>query len=242
LGAALFCEFIDSSLGMGYGTTLTPLLLLAGYEPIAIVPAVLLSEALTGLAAGFFHHRDGNIDFLRDRQARSIAVILSILSAAGAITAVTVVINIPKVWHALIIAIIVVSVGAVILGTLKRRLRFRRVHLLVLGAIAAFNKGLSGGGYGPLVTGGQVVLGVPAKSAVAITSLAESFTCIVALLAYLATGHSIEWALAAPLISGALLSVPLATMTVRVMPEHLMRSCVGVVTLLLGVLMLWRLC
>ncbi|GAF92609.1 unnamed protein product, partial [marine sediment metagenome] len=30
--AALFCEYIDSSLGMGYGTTLTPVLLLAGFE------------------------------------------------------------------------------------------------------------------------------------------------------------------------------------------------------------------
>ena len=38
---AFFCELVDSTLGMGYGTTLTPLLLAVGYEPIAIVPAVL---------------------------------------------------------------------------------------------------------------------------------------------------------------------------------------------------------
>jgi len=38
--------------------------------------------------------------------------------------------------------------------------------------------GLSGGGYGPLVTSGQVIFGVPAKSAVAITSLAEGITCL----------------------------------------------------------------
>ena len=36
--AALFCEYIDSALGMGYGTTLTPLLLLAGFDPLEIVP------------------------------------------------------------------------------------------------------------------------------------------------------------------------------------------------------------
>ena len=49
---ALACEYLDSSLGMGYGTTLTPILLLAGFAPLDIVPAILLSEALTGAAAG----------------------------------------------------------------------------------------------------------------------------------------------------------------------------------------------
>lgn len=68
--AALACEYLDSSLGMGYGTTLTPLLLLLGFEPLAIVPAVLLSELVTGLAAGIMHHRDGNIDLIGDLQAR----------------------------------------------------------------------------------------------------------------------------------------------------------------------------
>ena len=63
---ALGCEYLDSSLGMGYGTTLTPILLLAGFAPLDIVPAILLSEALTGAAAGLLHQRDGNVNFLRD--------------------------------------------------------------------------------------------------------------------------------------------------------------------------------
>ena len=38
---AFVCEFIDSTLGMGYGTSLTPILLLMGLEPLQVVPAVL---------------------------------------------------------------------------------------------------------------------------------------------------------------------------------------------------------
>ena len=60
---AFFSEYIDSSLGMGYGTTLTPLLLLMGYEPLQVVPSVLLSELITGLLAGFTHHAIGNVNF-----------------------------------------------------------------------------------------------------------------------------------------------------------------------------------
>lgn len=35
---AFICEYVDSTLGMGYGTTLTPSLLLVGFSPMQIVP------------------------------------------------------------------------------------------------------------------------------------------------------------------------------------------------------------
>ena len=73
---AFCCEFVDSSLGMGYGTTLTPILLLMGYELKMIVPVVLLSEFLTGMTAGGFHHILGNADFrLRSRDSKIVAVL-----------------------------------------------------------------------------------------------------------------------------------------------------------------------
>ena len=233
--AALSCEYIDSSLGMGYGTTLTPLLLLAGFEPLQIVPCVLLSEFATGIIAGLMHHRDGNVDLLRDRQARGAATLLSLLSVVGAVAAVTLAIHVPKSWLKGIIAVIILSVGVVTLATIRRRLQYRRGHMIALGAVAAFNKGLSGGGYGPLVTGGQVVSGMSPKHAVAITSLSEALTCFVGLTAYMLMYRGIDWTLAAPLTMGAMLSVPIATLTVRRLPETVMRGSIGITTCLLGI-------
>lgn len=239
--AALVCEYIDSSLGMGYGTTLTPLLLFAGFEPLQIVPAVLFSELLTGITAGVLHHRDGNIDLLSDARARRTLVLLTLLSAAGAIAAVTLAISISKFWFSLAIVVIVLAMGAVILATRKRQIRYRAGNVVAVGLVAAFNKGLSGGGYGPLVTAGQVVSGLPAKHAVAITSVAEAFTCLVGLGAYLVLKGGLDWTLATPLAAGALLSVPVATLTVKRMPESAIRAAVGIVTLGLGLLSLAKL-
>ena len=239
--AALFCEYIDSSLGMGYGTTLTPLLLLVGFEPLQIVPAVLLSEFVTGISAGLLHHRDGNVDLLRDRRVQGTVILLSVLSAAGVILAVTLALSIPKFWLKAIIAIVILSVGVVILATIRRQLAYRKSHIIVLGTVAAFNKGLSGGGYGPLVTGGQVVSGISPKHAVAITSMAEGLTCLVGLSAYLLVSGNLEWGLAVPLTLGAVLSVPIATLTVRKLPEAVIRGSVGVVTCMLGLLTLVKL-
>jgi len=238
---ALICEYVDSSLGMGYGTTLTPLLLLVGFEPLQIVPCVLLSEFATGLSATVMHQRDGNVDLLRDPQARSAALMLSLLSVVGTVLAVTLALRIPKVWLKGTIGMIILLAGITTLATLRRRLRYRRSHLIALGALAAFNKGLSGGGYGPLVTSGQVVSGLSPKKAVAITSLAESLTCFVGLTSYLLLHRGLDWTLALPLTLGAMLSVPVATLTVRRLPDRALRVSIGATTCVLGVFTLTKL-
>jgi len=239
--AALACEYVDSSMGMGYGTTLAPLLLLAGFAPLQIVPAVLISELMTGLAAALLHQRDGNVDFLRDAKVRRTAWLLALLSGVGALLAVWVAVSISKFWLGLSISGIVLAMGVIVLATRNRQVPFHAGGIVAVGAVAAFNKGLSGGGYGPLVTAGQVVSGLPAKSAVAVTSLAESLTCLIGVLGYLAAGKSIAWGLAVPLTLGALLSVPMATLTVRRLPESTLRGMVGLVTLALGCVALLKL-
>lgn len=236
--SALLCEFVDSSLGMGYGTTLAPILLLAGFDPIEIVPAVLLSELATGALAALFHQRDGNVDFLRDRAARQTVLTLGTLSALGAIAAVFVALSIPQVWVTLIIGIVVLSVGITIIVSAGRTFAYRTRNIVVLGTIAAFNKGLSGGGYGPLVTAGQIVSGVGAKQAIAISSLTEAITCFIGLMTYLVLSETISFVVAVPLTLGAMCSVPLATLTVRSLPERAMRYSVGIMTVVLGALSL----
>ncbi|NQT25709.1 sulfite exporter TauE/SafE family protein [candidate division KSB1 bacterium] len=238
---ALFCEYIDSSLGMGYGTTLTPLLLLFGFAPLQIVPCVLLSELLTGFAATVLHHRDGNVNIFKDKTARTTAILLCLLSVVGAVVAVYFAIHISKVVLTTSISIIILACGILTLSTAGRQFKYRKSHIITLGAVAAFNKSMSGGGYGPLVTAGQVVSGLPPKKAIALTSLAEAFTCLIGLTFYLALGKSIFWPLAIPLTVGALFSVPVSTLTVKHLPENILKKSVGVVTCLLGLFSLAKL-
>jgi hypothetical protein len=226
---------------MGYGTTLTPLLLIAGFGPLQIVPAILFSEFVTGITAGLMHHRDGNIDFLRDRTAKNTTMLLLLLSVFGAVIAVSIAVSIPKFWLKLFISVVIIGIGVITIATRQRRLKYRRSHIVALGAVAAFNKGLSGGGYGPLVTGGQVVSGISPKQAVGITSVAEAFTCLTGLVAYAVSHQSIYWWLAIPLTAGALFSVPMATLTVRGLPESVIRAGVGVFACVLGVLTIIKL-
>lgn len=234
------CEFIDAALGMGYGTTLTPLMLLVGYDPLATVPAVLLSQGVCGIAAAAWHHRDGNVDLRSDPTARRTAFLLSVLSAVGAVVAVKVAISLPMATLKTLIGSIIVGVGVLMVATRPGQFRYRPAHIITVGVIAAFNKCVSGGGYGPLVTAGQVVSGLTTKQAVAITSLAESFVCFVGLAVYFWERKTLHWELTVPLVLGSLITVPLATLSIRQLNERLVRRLVAVATIVMGGLTLYQ--
>jgi len=239
---AFICEYIDSSLGMGYGTTLTPVLLLMGYNPLQIVPCILLSELITGLSAAFFHHKFKNSNFRFGGIDLKIAMVMAVCSILGTLAAVFVALNLSKFYVKLYIGVLVLSMGILILATLKRTYKFSWKKISSIGILAAFNKGISGGGYGPLVTSGQILSGVESKSAIGITSLAEGLTCFVGVITYLAlTNHTVDWSLSPSLILGAILSVPIAAYTVKKFKGGSLRLIVGIATAVLGLFTLWKL-
>lgn len=257
---AFVCEYIDSTLGMGYGTTLTPLFLLMGFGPKEIVPAILLSELVTGILAGILHHREGNVDFRMNgsailkvknrlnllgyihniRQHTSkhlkVALILAACSIAGTTAAVFVAVSIPKFWLKMYIGCLVLAMGVIVLIFLKKDFTFSWKRIATLGLIASFNKGMSGGGYGPVVTSGQILSGVSGKSAIGITSLAEGLTCLVGVIAYWLISDTINWRLAPYIVIGAVLSVPLAAKSVKRLNTKHLKLIIAIVTILLGIL------
>lgn len=237
---AFVCEFIDSSLGMGYGTSLAPILLLMGFEPLQIVPAVLLSEFVTGASSAFCHHNLQNVNFKASSKDTHVAVVLSLFAVIGILAAVFLAVKLSpkilKIW----IGAIVLIMGIIILATLKRKPRFTWRKIVLLGTVASFNKGMSGGGYGPLVMGGQLLSGIGVKNAVGITSFSESVTCFLGVILYFFLVKQVDWVLAPWLMAGAVLSVPFAAYTLKKIPEKKVKIVVAIVVIILGALTLWK--
>ncbi|MGE5279294.1 MAG: sulfite exporter TauE/SafE family protein [Deltaproteobacteria bacterium] len=229
-------EYLDSSLGMGYGTALSAVFLILGYDPLRVVPAILISQFFTDIAACFFHHRMRNVNLKMHSRDFKVAAVLGVVSALGVLVSVLIAVKIPRRILALYIGLLVLAMGILILVSRKRPVRFSMRKIIGISFLAAFNKGISGGGYGPIVMGGQLLAGVCPKGAVGITAFAEAVTCLVGFIIYLILGKSIDWKLTGMLIICALGAVPVAAVTVRDSRAQSLHKYIGILITLLGLL------
>jgi len=194
----LVCEFIDSHLGGGYGTIISPIALLIGYSPLEIIPAIMLSEIITGLSAGTIYHISKQV------VTKSSLIIFSTASI-GAIAGTTLLITIDKFYISLYIATLVLLLGFLMIRGFKLR-KSTTKHVGGLGSLIGFNKAMSGGGFGPIAVAGLSVLGLDSKKAIGTTLLAEGLTCITALgLLFLNNPNYSFHSLVIPLVIGSVI-------------------------------------
>ncbi len=223
---AFIAECIDSSLGMGYGTLLSPLLLIIGFSPLLAVPSILITQALGGFSASIFHHKYGNAYFnmksknpsyiLKKIQEHGIresfhrgfsedlktVIFITSLGIVATIIAALVAVTVSKTVINTYIGILVLLIGILIFSGIKFQYSIKKMFFI--GVISSFNKGFSGGGFGPVVTGGQMVIGQDHKKAIGCTTAAEAPICIVGFLAYFWANHLSDWSLVFALGLGAL--------------------------------------
>ena len=179
--SSIIMEFIDSSLGMMYGTVLSPLLILLGIDAKVVVPSLLISQALGGFTASYRHHKFNNADFSKGSIDQKIATTLIWFGVIATVIGVYVSIAIsPKVLSTYIACLVIIIALLIFSGV---TFRLSKISIRLLGAISAFNKALSGGGFGPLVAGGQLVLkDRNEKGAIGATDFAEAPICLLSFM------------------------------------------------------------
>jgi len=179
---AIICEFIDSYLGMMYGTILSPVLIIAGYNPWMVVPSILFSQAIGGTIASFKHHKHKNASFRLKSKDFKVALLIIGLGIPAVIIGSFIGINIPKLWLKTYIGILCIIMGSIVL--IRKKFKFSWKKITGLGIISSFNKALSGGGFGPIVASGQIISGRDGKQAIGTTDFAEAPICITAFLTW----------------------------------------------------------
>lgn len=240
VGTAFFCEFIDSALGMGYGTILTPALIIVGFDTLEVVPAVLMSQAIASSSAAAFHNVHGNLAFEEGGKDRGIALLVIALSSVFITLAVFLAIGMPETVQELYIALVVISMGVALLTIRQPCQSYRR--LMAFGLFSVFNKSVTGAGFGPVYTNGQIMCGKEPRNAIAITTLLEAPVCLIAFLAYLFIGGAVDMELLVVLSIGALLATPIGPARTKRLDGYRGRAAVGVLSIFLGLfILIWLL-
>ncbi len=228
---AFLFESMDSMAGMGFGTALSPLLFLLGYTPLQIVPVILISEAITGITDTIFDHEFKNVrySFRPLNDATKISLIMAFFGSLAILTSILLsyyTIKFPDIVIKIYVAILVIFMG--ISGFIRiklRKIESSKTHpkmLIGFSALAGFNKGIGGGGYGPVITMGLIFSGVYEKSATAIVSFAESIVSIVGILTFFLisfAGVEVDLVLLPSLFTGGFFAALCAPYLVRVIPN-----------------------
>ncbi|MCD4740974.1 MAG: sulfite exporter TauE/SafE family protein, partial [Desulfobacteraceae bacterium] len=149
--------------------------------------------------------------------------------------------SLPACYLKLYFGLVVTAMRILILIKHRAERNFSWKNIIRIGAVISFNKGMSGGGYGPLIVSGQILSGVNVKNSIGITALAEGVTCFIGVAAYFTLGTHVDWVLAPYLIVGSLISVPLSVHTVKKMKTEEFTLIIGAATTLLGLFTLAKL-
>jgi uncharacterized membrane protein YfcA len=239
--ALSFCSgIIDLSLGMGYGFTVTPVMLMLGYSPQEAVPAVLISSFIGGISSSIWNHRLHNVDFDLKGRAFRIAAFTSALGVLGAILGVFISFNLPVRIVGLYIGFIVIASGLIVIISRSLISEFSWNKMVIISLIGSLNKGLTGSGFGPVITTGAMLSGIDERASVSIQSLSESSVSLVGFLAYLLMEGSVNYQVATVMSLGVILASPIAARIVHNIDGKMLRIMVGVLALLIGSYTLWK--
>jgi uncharacterized membrane protein YfcA len=235
---AFLTALIDIVFGMGFGLTMTPILFLMGYPPHEIVPALLFSSLIGNLFSPIFHHKFKNVDLSLCSKHFNMSMVIGILGVIGGFIGASVSIGISDFFLGLYIGLLIVALGLFLLLNKKLNASFSWRKLVFLGLFGSFNKGISGSGFGPIVTTGMIIMNINEKVAVSIQTFSELFVSIAGFLTFLLVGSQISWNLLLPLSIGVAFSTPLAALVVHKFESKKLRTGIALATVVLGMLTL----
>ncbi len=237
-------EILDAVFGMGYGTFLTPMLILLNLPVIAIVPAVLFSSIGAAVATVIAFQIHGNINFSLSDDSK-MAAVLALSGMVGAVAAILLFYTLVSITPLLIqayVGLTVLLLGLLVMIEFKLVFSWRKI--VILGGVAAINKGLTGGGYTPIVAGGQILSGRKASQSIGCTTASKAVVSVTAVTLYIVLGRLIfdltflSYTLF--LFAGAVFAAPLGSYVVKRTEGRYQTRLVGVAVVILGALTLLK--
>lgn len=223
-------QYLDASLGMGYGTFTAPLLLLLGIPPMHAVPAILLSKVVLGLLSGGAHKMAGNVQ-------PKIFLSLVLTGIPGTAIGVAVSVIAPQKESTALIGLIMMMVGFLTLFYAIRGVRmgsYSQNKIRGSGFLAGFTNGISGGGYGAISATGLILGGVDPSPAVGSTLLSEAVVALSGILLYGSLCREVKWIITLSLLVGGIIATPLGILATRKMSSRKLGATIGFAVLLLG--------
>jgi uncharacterized membrane protein YfcA len=222
-------QFVDGSLGMGFGVTSATMLTLLGYSAVAASAGTHAAKMGTTFVSGIAHWREGNVD---GRILAMIGIPGAVGAFLGAFVLTSIALESAGLWMAVVLALLGASIVARFgFGrTLLPSMHVQTRNLWPVGLVGGFVDATGGGGWGPVATPSLLSLTRHEPYRIVGTvSAAEFLVAASATLGFVvhASYDDVPWLPVLGLVVGGVLTAPIAARFVRRMPQRAMGVLVG---------------
>lgn len=225
-------QFVDGTLGMGYGVFSASLLVSIGLYPVIASASVHTAEVFTTLLSGAFHFRFGNVK-------RDLVLSLAIPGVIGGVAGAYFLASVPGKTIKPFVAVILLMMGLLILYRFLVKKNpitpenngHSRGKLTLLGLVAGFMDAVGGGGWGPIATPSLILAGNDEpRQVVGSINLVEFFVTVAETLTFLITvgPEAFRWDIVVALLIGGAIAAPTAAFLCKKLPAKALGSLIGV--------------
>lgn len=242
---SFFAQFIDGTLGMGYGATLSTLLIAGGVAPAVASGSIHIAKVFSGLVSGGSHLWFGNVK-------KEWLLPLIIPGIIGGVCGAYLLASVQGDMIRPFIAGFLILLGVLIVYRFLRKKkqkpetrgdsntsqrRYSSLKLPVLGFIAAAADAIGGGGWGPIATPGLILTeNTEPSKVVGTVNLAECFVAIsisITLIAKIGF-QSFNWPLVGAVMVGGIIAAPIAAYLCKKVPSRMLSILIGLLLIALN--------
>ncbi len=229
--AGALAQFVDGTLGMGFGVTSATVLLWVGVAPAAASAATHAAKLPTTLVSGLAHWREGNVD---TKILIRVAIPGAITAFIGAVVLTNISLESAEAW----MSTLLLFFGVVIFTRFGFGVRLipqpKRGHtarwLVPIGGVGGFVDATGGGGWGPVVTPSlMTVTAHEPRKVVGTVNAAEFVVAVAASMGFIfgIAQEDIPWSAVAGLVVGGVIVAPFAARVAGRLPHAPMGTFVG---------------
>jgi len=238
-------QFVDGTLGMGYGVFSASLLVSIGLYPVVASASVHMAQVFTTLLSGVSHFKLGNVK-------RDLVLSLAIPGAIGGVAGAYFLASVPGKAITPFVAAILLLMGLLILyralvqkkSISSENNGHSRVKLTLLGLVAGFIDAIGGGGWGPIATPSLILSGnEEPRQVVGSINLVEFFVTLAETLTFLITvgPEAFRWDIVVALLIGGAIAAPVAAFLCKKLPQKALGGLIGVALIGFSIRTIFRL-
>jgi uncharacterized protein len=230
IAVGFFAQLIDGSMGMGYKTSTTSLLMALGLPPVLASSSTHTAGVFVSLASAVAHWRLGNVD-------KKLLWQLAIPGVIGGVIGAIILTVAPTNWVKPVVSMYLIVMGLRIVLKSLRKNKTATSTIKRIGLLAGFGglfDAIGGGGWGPIVTGNMIMAGYEPRFAIGSSNTAEFIVSIAQTVVFFTLLDNFQWTTVLGLIIGGVLAAPVAAYATQKIPMRRFAILVGILIIVLS--------